>query len=108
VAAAAALTSLRGHAFSTSDAALAEALSAAGASALRHAHEMSHPLQSIPADDIAPGLAVEPLSATQVNRYADDLGAVHVASYRWDTPTMLPTTPRRQPRRCARSAAVSC
>jgi GNAT superfamily N-acetyltransferase len=42
---------------------------------------MSHPLQSIPADDIASGLAVEPLSATQVNRYADDLGAVHVASY---------------------------
>lgn len=81
VAAAAVLDSLRGHAFSTSDTALAEALSAAGASTLRHAHEMSHPLHAVPSGDVVPGLAIEPLSARQIDRYADDLGAIHVASY---------------------------
>ena len=81
VTAAAALATFRGYAFSTSDIALAEALSAAGAHMLRHAHEMSHPLGSIPAGDVAPDLGIEPLRATQIDRYADHLGALHVASY---------------------------
>lgn len=81
VAAGVALDSLRGHAVSTSDIALAAALSSAGASTLRHAHEMSHPLTSVPAGDLTTGLAIEPLSATQIDRHADDLGAIHVTSY---------------------------
>lgn len=76
------LEALRGHAVSTSDPALAAALTAAGASRLRHAHVLSHRLKAVvTGSDVPAGLAVEPLTAQQVARHADALAAVVVRAY---------------------------
>jgi ribosomal protein S18 acetylase RimI-like enzyme len=73
---------LGGYALSTSDVALAESLTAAGAIPLRHAHTMSHDLERlVPYDAADPSLVVEPLTAAQLHRHAQRLGELNLAAY---------------------------
>lgn len=75
------LEGLAGYALSTSDIALAESLSAAGATEVRHALVMSHPLTTLPEAAARARLAIEPLSASQVARHAARLGEIAFAAY---------------------------
>ncbi len=80
-AAATALDTFTGWAFSTSDEELVTALQAAGAETLRHAYPMSHDLEELVAVPEAPQLRIEPLSARQVERHAERLGRLSFAAY---------------------------
>lgn len=80
IAAEAALDALAGSALSTYDAGLVEALRAAGASELRHAHEMTHVLEPLPEAPVSP-LSVVPLSAPELDVRASALGELHLRAY---------------------------
>jgi GNAT superfamily N-acetyltransferase len=86
LAADAAVSTLAGYAFSTADAPLVEALTARGATELRHAHTMTHDLR--PAPDVATpaGAVVARLSSDELLASADVLAAVDVAAYAPDHP----------------------
>ncbi len=77
-----ALHALAGHAISTSDKHLVDALTSAGATELRHAHTMSHPLLVVPEAHPGSGVAVEPLSASQLQRHGQRLAELSYAAYR--------------------------
>jgi ribosomal protein S18 acetylase RimI-like enzyme len=75
-------TQLVGWVLSTSDARLATALLAAGATQRRHAHSMSRWLTEPVPDVVMPaGLRIEPLTPAQVDRHALALGAVNLRAY---------------------------
>jgi GNAT superfamily N-acetyltransferase len=76
-----ALSTLGGYAFSTVDPALVEALAARGATELRHAHAMTHPLEVVPEIALPEGAVVERLAGAALDRLADRLGSLHVAAY---------------------------
>jgi ribosomal protein S18 acetylase RimI-like enzyme len=80
------LSALGGYAFSTDDAALVEALAARGATELRHAHTMTHPLDPVPEVRLPDGATVTRLTRADLDALADDLGALHVAAYPPDHP----------------------
>lgn len=80
VAAEAALEALAGHAFSTVDPNLADALRSAGATELRHAHAMTHLLQQLPAPPPS-DLRVTPLSPADLDVHASALAEIHLRAY---------------------------
>jgi GNAT superfamily N-acetyltransferase len=81
-----ALSALGGYAFSTTDAALIEALAARGSTELRHAHTMSHALESLP-DVAAPaGAEITRLTRAALEADADELAVLSVAAYGPDHP----------------------
>jgi GNAT superfamily N-acetyltransferase len=75
-----ALSAFADHAFSTSDAALADALASSGATWRRHAHTMTHDLVSVPAAHVGP-VSVSGLDSAAVHELADPLGATAFAAY---------------------------
>jgi ribosomal protein S18 acetylase RimI-like enzyme len=75
------LHAFAGYAFSTSDELLADALSAAGAGELRHAHAMSHLLLELPGVAVDPRIKVEPLTSAQLVRHAESLGQISFVAY---------------------------
>jgi ribosomal protein S18 acetylase RimI-like enzyme len=82
----AALSTFAGHALSTSDSALAEALLEVGATELRHAHSMSHSLDRIPEVEADSWLEVRPLRAADLATHAQALGEVSFRAYPTDHP----------------------
>ena len=81
VAADVALSALGGYAFSTTDAALVEALAARGSTEIRHAHTMTHGLDSIPEVAAPAGAVVARLTREDLARDGDELAVVNVAAY---------------------------
>ncbi len=75
------IENLPGFTLSTSDSTLVEALTGAGATYLRHARAMSHPLRVLPAVTANPRITVEPLTRAQLERHAEQLGAISYAAY---------------------------
>lgn len=75
------LHAMSGFALSTSDTQLTARLESAGATVIRHAHAMSHALNTLPAVRHAADLAVEPLSARQLKRHAERIAALNLAAY---------------------------
>ncbi len=75
------LEAMAGFAFSTSDTELVDALTAAGATELRHAHVMSHPLNTLPELPVHPALDIRPLNADDVAHHAQRLGEINVRAY---------------------------
>ncbi|HSS68781.1 MAG TPA: GNAT family N-acetyltransferase [Nocardioidaceae bacterium] len=81
-----ALSALGGYAFSTTDPALVEALSARGATELRHAHTMTHALDPVPDVATPDGADISLLTREALEADADELGALNVAAYPPDHP----------------------
>lgn len=75
-----ALSTFTGHAFSTSDRDLVEALRDAGATELRHAHTMSHGLSSVP-EVAVEGLRTQALPAADLAARAAELGVISFRAY---------------------------
>jgi RimJ/RimL family protein N-acetyltransferase len=76
-----ALATFAGHGFSTSDRELADALSSAGATELRHAHSMSHSLKRLPTGEVNSELELRALPAADIAIYAEALGRISFAAY---------------------------
>lgn len=74
-------SALAGHVVSTSDVDLVAELRRRGAAEVRHAHVMSHRLDPLPRVEPPAGLVVGPLSADDLRRHADELGAIGVRAY---------------------------
>jgi ribosomal protein S18 acetylase RimI-like enzyme len=97
------LAQLSGHAVSSSDRLLVAGLVAAGASELRHAHEMSHDLRELPERRTPDGLAVHRFSRAQLVRHAQRIGELRDAAYPPGHPDHSPRT--RPPAEVSRSVA---
>ncbi len=80
-AAAEALRQLAGYAVSTSDQALVQAWTSAGAQTLRHAHVLWHDLAAISPHAAPDEVEVHPVSAAQVARHAKALAKANLAAY---------------------------
>jgi ribosomal protein S18 acetylase RimI-like enzyme len=75
------LEAMSGYAFSTSDTELADALLAAGAVRMRHAHGLSHPLTTLPDAPLSPDVQVERLSAEELFTHAEAFGDINFRAY---------------------------
>jgi ribosomal protein S18 acetylase RimI-like enzyme len=70
-----------GWAVSTSDVELAQALVAKGAETLRHAHAMSHDLQTLPDLSVPAGLEIGAVDSQRLAAVADQVGPALAAAY---------------------------
>lgn len=77
----AALTTFAGHAFSTFDHTLADALVDLDATELRHAVGMTHALAALPEVAVDPPLAISTMTADLLLDHAAELGEVNAAAY---------------------------
>lgn len=75
-----ALSTFAGHAFSSSDPELVQALLSAGATELRHAHTMSHPLDSVEPVTVD-GLITAVLPASELVERSAELGEISFRAY---------------------------
>jgi ribosomal protein S18 acetylase RimI-like enzyme len=75
------LDAMAGYAFSTGDKVLAEALLREGATSLRHAHAMSHPLAHLPRLDAPTPMRIESLSSERLLEHVDVLGEINFRAY---------------------------
>ncbi len=84
-----AMAAFPGWRLATADTALVAALERSGATELRHAHTMTHPLVDLPDVRRVEGLRVEQLTVVMLDEHADELGAMHVAAFPADHPDAI-------------------